>query len=166
MRSQSRLESTQKLIAYAVQPGASPSGERSSPAIATSKSFAPREIHPAANRRLSRSRTLVRWDLMIRAPRCRGCKLHFCLQMRACSPGGYVIGALAGLASSSNCKGSPRSLSCETTWSATAYRSASVRPCRNPRTILDARLRAKAMRYRRTSPRVHFGDVTLGGPNG
>jgi hypothetical protein len=47
-----------------------------------------------------------------------------------------VVGALPGFASSFNCQGSPRALSCETTWSATAYRSSSVN--KNVLTMISA----------------------------
>src|ERR1700756_2454455 len=63
--------------------------------------------------------------------------------------GGFAVGA-----SSFNRQGSPRSLSCRTTGSATAYRSPSDSPSFKPRMILRDRLSAKATAYRRTSPLV------------
>jgi hypothetical protein len=63
--------------------------------------------------------------------------------------GGFAVGC-----SSFSRHGSPRSFSCATTWSATAYRSPSVSPSFNPRMILRYRIRAKATAYSRTSPLV------------
>jgi hypothetical protein len=73
--------------------------------------------------------------------RCRGCGEYL--------PSYHVVGRFAVGASSFNRQGSPRSFNCVTVWSATAYRSSSVRPSFRPRMIL--RERRSAWRAHRQS---------------